>query len=97
MLFVCTDFYFTIFLFPFQGFVTGGNDGVVMVWDQTFTEPLRAFKVDGSRFPSGTILLHDCPPIRSIHTDEGNILIGTGHNDVIQIHYNGSMEMIIQV
>lgn len=77
--------------------MTGGHDGVVMIWDQTFTEPLRAFKVESSRFPSGTILLHDCPPIRSIHTDEGNVLIGTGHNDVIQIHYNGSMEMIIQV
>lgn len=77
--------------------MTGGADGVVMVWSESFEQPLRAFKVEVSRFPAGTILLKDCPPIRSIHTDEGNILIGTGDNDIIQIHYDGSMEIIIQV
>lgn len=68
-----------------------------MIWDESFTQPMRAFKVEISRFPAGTILLNECPAIRSIHTDEGNILIGTGDDDVIQIRYDGSMEMIIQV
>lgn len=68
-----------------------------MVWGDAFNQPLRAFKVEVSRFPAGTILLKDCPAVRSIHTDEGNILIGTGDDDVIQISYDGSMEMIIQV
>ena len=80
-----------------QGFVTGGQDGVVVIWDESFTQPLRAFKIETSRFPTGTILLHDCPPVRSIHTDEGNVLVGTGNNEIIQIHYDGSMELFIQV
>lgn len=31
----------------------------------------------------GSVLLQDLPPIRSIHTDEGRILIGTGNDEVI--------------
>ena len=77
--------------------MTGGNDGVVMVWDESFTQPIRAFKIDISRFPPGTILLHDSPSVRSIHTDEGKVLVGTGGNDIIQIFQDGTMEMILQV
>ena len=85
-------------LFTFlQGFVSGGKDGVVVLWDEMFSQPLRAFQIETSKFPPGTILLHEKPPIRSIHTDEGRILVGTGHSDIIQIHADGSMEIILQV
>lgn len=79
-----------------KGFVTGGKDGVVVIWGESFSQPLRAFKIETSQFPTGTILLNDCPAIRSIHTDEGNVLVGTGNDEIIQIHYDGSMEMILQ-
>ncbi|XP_065657214.1 echinoderm microtubule-associated protein-like 6 [Hydra vulgaris] len=79
-----------------KGFVSGGKDGVVVVWDEMFSQALRAFKIETSQFPPGTILLRDCPEVRSIHTDEGNILVGTGSDEIIQIHYDGSMEMILQ-
>eukprot|EP00794_Sanderia_malayensis_P008064 gene8064-8927_t len=79
-----------------KGFVSGGKDGVVVLWDEMFSQPLRAFQIETSKFPPGTILLHDRPPIRAIHTDEGKILIGTGHDDVIEIHADGSMEIIVQ-
>ena len=70
---------------------------MVVIWDEMFTQPLRAFQIETPRFPPGTILLHDCPPVRSIHTDEGRILVGTGHDDIIQIFSDGSMEVILQV
>ena len=94
---ISTNYIICVYDIFYQGFVTGGHDGVVMVWDETFTEPLRAFKIEGNQFPPGTILLSDCPPVRSIHTDEGNVLIGTGNNEVVQIHSDGTMEMIVQV
>ena len=81
----------------FQGFATGGKDGVVVLWDENFTQPLRAFQIETSKFPPGTILLHEHPPVRSIHTDEGRVLVGTGHDDIIEIHADGSMEVILQV
>ncbi|XP_065069605.1 echinoderm microtubule-associated protein-like 6 [Rhopilema esculentum] len=79
-----------------KGFVSGGKDGVVVLWDEMFSQPLRAFQIETSKFPPGTILLHEKPPIRSLHTDEGRIVVGTGHDDVIQIFADGSMEMILQ-
>ena len=81
----------------FQGFVSGGKDGVVVLWDEMFSQPLRAFQIETSKFPPGTILLHEKPPIRSLHTDEGRIVLGTGHDDIIQIFADGSMEIILQV
>ncbi len=77
--------------------MSGGKDGVAVLWDEMFSQPLRAFQIETSKFPPGTILLHEHPPIRSIHTDEGKILVGTGHDDIIEIHADGSMEVILQV
>jgi len=79
-----------------KGFVSGGKDGVVVLWDEMFSQPLRAFQIETSKFPPGTILLHEKPPIRSLHTDEGRIVLGTGHDDIIQIFADGSMEIILQ-
>ena len=62
-----------------------------------FSQPLRAFQIETSKFPPGTILLHEKPPIRSLHTDEGRIVLGTGHDDIIQIFADGSMEIVLQV
>lgn len=60
--------------------MTGGKDGVVVVWDMFFEHCLKAFRVERTVMNYGSILLDDCPPIRSIHTNASRILIGTGHN-----------------
>ena len=52
------------------------------MWDKYFEECLKAFKVEQAAMNRGSVLLQDLPPIRSIHTDEGRILIGTGHDEV---------------
>lgn len=69
-------------LFRQQGFVTGGKDGVIVVWDMFFEQCLKAFRVERSVMNYGSILLDDCPPIRSIHTNATRILIGTGNDEV---------------
>ena len=66
-----------------QGYVTGGQDGVVVMWDKFFEQCLKAFKVEQTVMNYGSVLLQDLPPIRSIHTDEGRILIGTGNDEVM--------------
>ena len=73
--------------FFFQGFVTGGKDGVVVVWDMFFEHCLKAFKVERTVMNYGSILLDDCPPIRSIHTNATRILIGTGNDEVFRRHF----------
>lgn len=52
------------------------------MWDKFFEQCLKAFKVENSVMTTGSVLLHDLPPIRAIHTDEDKILIGTGNDEV---------------
>lgn len=68
----------------FQGFVTGGRDGVVVMWDRFFEQCIKVFKVEGASMNPGSVMLQDLPAIRSIHTDEDKILVGTGNDEVRQ-------------
>ncbi|CAB4035433.1 echinoderm microtubule-associated -like 6 [Paramuricea clavata] len=79
-----------------EGFVTGGKDGVVVVWDTFFEHCLKAFRVERTVMNYGSILLDDTPPIRSIHTNATRILIGTGNDEVIEIEEDGKMTIIVQ-
>ena len=66
----------------FQGYVTGGRDGVVTMWDPLFEHCLQAFKVEEASMNPGSVLLQNLPPVRALHTDEDKILIGTGNDEV---------------
>ena len=73
---------FTLHVF-FQGYVTGGRDGVVAVWDPLFEQCLKAFKVDDASMRPGSALLRNLPTVRALHIDgDGKILLGTGNNEV---------------
>ena len=89
--------FFANFVHFSQGFVTGGKDGVVVVWDMFFEHCLKAFRVERAVMNYGSILLDDTPPIRSIHTNATRILIGTGNDEVIEIEEDGKMTIIAQV
>ncbi|KAK3717333.1 hypothetical protein QZH41_011562 [Actinostola sp. cb2023] len=78
------------------GYVTGGRDGVVVMWDKYFEHCLKAFKVENSVMNPGSVLLQDLPPIRSIHTDEDKILIGTGNDEIIEMSPDGMMSIVVQ-
>lgn len=79
-----------------EGFVTGGKDGVIVIWDVYFEQCLKAFKVERSVMNYGSVLLDDCPAVRSIHTNATRILIGTGNDEVIEIEEDGRMTIIAQ-
>lgn len=68
-----------------QGFVTGGKDGVVGLWDQTFSRCLKTYKITRSSVRSGISscsLLADSPPVRAISLGQGKILVGTTNSEV---------------
>jgi len=80
--FPCIITYMFSFGSLFQGYVTGGRDGVVTMWDPLFEQCLKAFKVEEASMNPGSVLLQNLPPVRALHTDEGKILIGTGNDEV---------------
>jgi len=79
-----------------QGYVTGGRDGVVTMWDPLFEQCLKAFKVEGASMSPGSVLLQNLPPVRALHTDEDKILIGTGNDEIIEIEEDGKMTILVQ-
>ncbi|XP_048575751.1 echinoderm microtubule-associated protein-like 6 [Nematostella vectensis] len=79
-----------------EGYVTGGRDGVVVMWDKHFEQCLKAFKVEATAMNPGSVLLQNLPPIRAIHTDEDKILVGTGNDEIIEIGTDGMMTIVVQ-
>ena len=95
VLFVCLGCFNYFLIFPSifytnplsscQGFVTGGKDGVVGLWDENFTRCLKTYKISRSGLNSGarsSVLLEDAPAIRSITLGQGKILVGTKNSEV---------------
>lgn len=74
--------------------MTGGRDGVVTMWDTLFEQCLKAFKVEEASMNPGSVLLQNLPPVRALHTDEGKILIGTGHDEVHMYILNVGLQCV---
>ena len=68
---------------PFlQGFISGGKDGVVCLWDETFTNSLKTYKLHSSATFGGGAFHSDLPPIRALVLGQGKILVGTRNSEV---------------
>ena len=67
----------------FQGFVSGGKDGVVRLWDESFGSCLKTYQLHSSAIDEGKgRLFADLPPIRAISLGQGKILVGTKNSEV---------------
>ena len=49
-----------------QGFVTGGKDGMVCLWDDQFERSLKSYPIKRSSLAAGTkgVLVKDSPAVR---------------------------------
>ena len=65
-----------------QGFISGGKDGVVCLWDETFTNSLKTYQLHTSAIEGGRALHSDLPPIRALVMGQGKILVGTRNSEV---------------
>ena len=75
----------TLIDFSFQGFVSGGKDGVVCLWDETLTRCLKTYKLNKASLASGQpkdVLVYDNPAIRAVTLGQGKILVGTKNGEV---------------
>lgn len=65
-----------------QGYITGGKDGVVCLWDEEFTNCLKTYQLHSSAIEGGGVLHSDLPPIRALVLGHGKILVGTRNSEV---------------
>lgn len=84
---------------PFQGFVTGGKDGIVELWDDMFERCLKTYAIKRAALsPSSKgLLLEDNPSIRAITLGHGHILLGTKNGEILEIDKSGPMTLLVQV
>ncbi|XP_048374588.1 echinoderm microtubule-associated protein-like 6 isoform X9 [Sphaerodactylus townsendi] len=81
-----------------KGFVTGGKDGVVALWDDTFERCLKTYAIKRAALSPGSkgLLLEDNPSIRAITLGHGHILVGTKNGEILEIDKSGPMTLLVQ-
>ncbi|XP_076879607.1 echinoderm microtubule-associated protein-like 6 isoform X2 [Brachyhypopomus gauderio] len=81
-----------------KGFVTGGKDGIVELWDEMFERRLKTYAIKRAALsPSSKgLLLEDNPSIRAITLGHGHILVGTKNGEILQIDKSGPMTLLVQ-
>ncbi|KAG8014924.1 Echinoderm microtubule-associated protein-like 6 [Nibea albiflora] len=81
-----------------KGFVTGGKDGVVELWDDMFERCLKTYAIKRAALSptSKGLLLEDNPSIRAITLGHGHILLGTKNGEILEIDKSGPMTLLVQ-
>uniref|UniRef100_A0A4W4FP77 HELP domain-containing protein n=1 Tax=Electrophorus electricus TaxID=8005 RepID=A0A4W4FP77_ELEEL len=81
-----------------KGFVTGGKDGVVELWDDMFERCLKTYAIKRATLSPGSkgLLLEDNPSIRAITLGHGHILAGTKNGEILEIDKSGPITLLVQ-
>ncbi|OXB55335.1 hypothetical protein ASZ78_002506 [Callipepla squamata] len=82
----------------YMGFVTGGKDGVVALWDDTFERCLKTYAIKRAALAPGSkgLLLEDNPSIRAISLGHGHILVGTKNGEILEVDKSGPITLLVQ-
>ena len=82
-----------------QGFVTGGKDGIVSLWDDQFERNLKTYALRRNGLAPGTrgVLARDLPAVRAVVLGHGHILVGTKSSDVLEVSKDGVINILVQV
>ncbi|XP_071162130.1 echinoderm microtubule-associated protein-like 6 [Mytilus edulis] len=81
-----------------KGFVTGGKDGVVGLWNDQFEQCLKTYSIkkDAVSPDSRGMLMADSPTVRAIVLGHGKILVGTKNGEIIEIDKAGPLSILTQ-
>ncbi|XP_045677967.1 echinoderm microtubule-associated protein-like 5 isoform X1 [Phyllostomus hastatus] len=81
-----------------KGFVTGGKDGIVALWDDSFERCLKTYAIKRAALAPGSkgLLLEDNPSIRAISLGHGHILVGTKNGEILEVDKSGPVTLLVQ-
>lgn len=80
-----------------RGFVTGGKDGTIRLWDDDFKTTLKTYSINNANLAPGSgPLRRDDPPIRAIALSAGKIIAGTIGGEVIQVDKQDPITVLTQ-
>ena len=69
-----------------QGFISGGKDGVICLWDENFISCIKTYQLHSSAIQGDGVLYSDLPPIRALVLGHGKILVGTKNSEVCTVY-----------
>ncbi|XP_037073170.1 echinoderm microtubule-associated protein-like 5 [Pollicipes pollicipes] len=78
---------------PLQdGYLTGGQDGYICLWDQEFSRCLKIYPISNAYVTGSEVTLSaDHPSIRACAMGEGRIVAGTQKGEIVEIAQDGSI------
>ncbi|XP_041352370.1 echinoderm microtubule-associated protein-like 6 isoform X2 [Gigantopelta aegis] len=81
-----------------KGFVTGGKDGVIGLWDDQFERCLKNYAIKRASITQGSngMLISESPAVRAIVLGHGKILVGTKNGEILEIDKAGPISIISQ-
>jgi WD40 repeat protein len=82
-----------------SGFITGGKDGMVILWDDQFNnKPLKKYSINKNSFGKSArgILSQDKPSIKAISLGFTKIIVGTLNGEIIEIDKDVGMSILTQ-
>ena len=80
------------------GFLTGGKDGIVILWDDQFKKQLKKYSVEMKSFGNSAKgkLSEDNPTIKAISLGFTKIVVGTLNGEIVEIDKDGVMNFLTQ-
>ncbi|RDD40098.1 Echinoderm microtubule-associated protein-like 6 [Trichoplax sp. H2] len=82
-----------------KGFITGGKDGTVALWDDSFKKCIKNYKITRSALAQGnytSLMFDDNPSIRSVVLGHSKILLGTRNSEVLEMDKGGTIKVLVQ-
>ena len=81
------NMYIPVFII-FKGYLTGGKDGIVCLWDEAFENCIKTYKIEQEAICDGSRLFKDYPAIRALALGQDSILAGTKNSEAS--YYNSA-------
>ncbi|CAK8677759.1 unnamed protein product [Clavelina lepadiformis] len=81
-----------------KGFVTGGKDGIVCLWDEKLERCLKTYPIANDYLVKDIPgqLLQNHPTVRAITLGHGKILVGTKNGEILEVDKSGPVSIIMQ-
>ncbi|XP_046338524.1 echinoderm microtubule-associated protein-like 6 isoform X1 [Haliotis rufescens] len=81
-----------------KGFVTGGKDGVIGLWDDQFERCLKTYAIKRASVAPGSrgMFITESPAVRAIVLGHGKILVGTKNGEILEVDKSGPLTILTQ-
>ena len=78
-----------------RGYVTGGKDGTVCLWDDTFEALLKQYSLASFKTENPMLMMNPVQAVRGIALGQGKIIVGTRKGNIFEIEKSGHVELLV--